>query len=107
MKLLLDENVPRKLKYRFSPDFEVNTVPEMGWTGVKNGELLNRMRKNDLKILISLDKNMGGQQHLESFQMSLIVFNVKNARYTSLVPLVEKVERIIRRRVAPGVHVVD
>ena len=29
-KLLLDENLPKKLKYRFGPGYEVVTVPEMG-----------------------------------------------------------------------------
>ena len=38
MKLLLDENLPKKLKYRFSENFEVLTVPEMGWSGIKNGD---------------------------------------------------------------------
>ncbi len=37
MKVLLDENIPRKLKYRFSEEFEIITVPEMGWSGIKNG----------------------------------------------------------------------
>lgn len=39
MKLLLDENLPKRLKIDF-PDHEVATVWEMGWNGVKNGPLL-------------------------------------------------------------------
>ena len=35
MKLLLDENLRRKLKYRFDAAFEVITVPEIGWVGFK------------------------------------------------------------------------
>lgn len=38
MKLLLDENLPRKLKQDLS-EFEVFTVSEKGWSGKKNGEL--------------------------------------------------------------------
>ena len=44
MKVLLDENIPRKLKYRFGEQHEVLTVPDMGWTGIKNGDLLKRMK---------------------------------------------------------------
>jgi hypothetical protein len=34
MKLLLDENVPRKLKFEIH-GHEVFTVPEMGWSAKK------------------------------------------------------------------------
>jgi len=65
MKLLLDENLPKKLKYRFSPQYEVLTVTEMGWSGKKNGELLAAMNERNLTILLSSDKNMSHQQNLE------------------------------------------
>jgi hypothetical protein len=39
MKILLDECLPRKLKYEL-PGHDVLTVYEMGWAGAKNGELL-------------------------------------------------------------------
>jgi hypothetical protein len=38
MKLLLDENLPKRLKQDF-PEHEVFTVREMQWNGMKNGEL--------------------------------------------------------------------
>lgn len=39
MRILLDECLPKKLKKDFK-NYEVKTVPEMGWAGKKNGELL-------------------------------------------------------------------
>jgi hypothetical protein len=39
MKLLLDECIDRKLAREFV-GCEVKTVPQMGWAGVKNGQLL-------------------------------------------------------------------
>ena len=39
MNILLDESVPRLIKTRLA-EFSVSTVQEMGWTGLKNGELL-------------------------------------------------------------------
>lgn len=39
MKILLDENMPAKVKYDFGKDHEVKTVKDMGWLGKKNGEL--------------------------------------------------------------------
>ena len=39
MRILPGECVPRGLK-RELPDYETSTVPEMGWAGKSNGELL-------------------------------------------------------------------
>jgi len=33
MKILLDENLPRKLKTDFGPGFEVKNVRDMQWLG--------------------------------------------------------------------------
>ena len=42
MRILLDECVPRRLR-RELPGHDVGSVPEMGWSGKKNGELLALM----------------------------------------------------------------
>ncbi|HUF42158.1 MAG TPA: DUF5615 family PIN-like protein, partial [Verrucomicrobiae bacterium] len=39
MRVLLDECVPRRLKSEL-PGHDVRTVPEVGWSGTKNGPLL-------------------------------------------------------------------
>ena len=41
MRLLLDESLPRGLKRMLAPH-DVKTVPEMGWAGKSNGDLLTR-----------------------------------------------------------------
>ncbi|MCY7353407.1 MAG: DUF5615 family PIN-like protein [Cytophagaceae bacterium] len=63
MKVLLDENLPRKLKFRLAPH-EVFTVREMGWTGQKNGRLLKLMHKSGFQLLITADENLSFQQNL-------------------------------------------
>ena len=42
MKLLLDECMPRGLMATFPEDCEVKTVRGIGWSGTKNGVLLQR-----------------------------------------------------------------
>ncbi len=42
-KLLLDENLPRKLKFGFPKHIKVITVNEMGWKSMKDGDLLKAM----------------------------------------------------------------
>ncbi len=44
MKILLDECVSRKAKRLFDK-YEVATVPEMGFDGLKNGKLLTQPKK--------------------------------------------------------------
>jgi hypothetical protein len=39
--VLLDESVPRLVQERL-PQLAIRTVQEMGWNGLKNGELLKR-----------------------------------------------------------------
>ena len=107
MTLLLDENLPKKLKYRFSGQYEVLTVPEMGWGGIKNGDLLQRMECKNLKVLLSIDKNMGHQQNLEKYNVSLVVLNSRDARYASLVECIPKVEKLIESGLQPGMIIVN
>ena len=40
MKILLDENLPRKFKIDLGGEHEIKTVRDMNWLGKKNGELL-------------------------------------------------------------------
>lgn len=107
MKLLLDENLPKKLKYRFNDNFEVFTVPEMGWSGIKNGELLDSMSSKNFSVLISLDKNMSYQQNLEHKKISLIVFDVKDALYDTLVDLIPKLEERLSQPLKPGLTIIN
>ena len=49
MRLLLDESVPRRrrLGTAFPAAYEVRTVPQMGWAGTGNGELLRLAADRD------------------------------------------------------------
>ena len=46
MKLLLDENLPKRLKLDF-PEHEIYTVRDKNWNGIKNGELLKLLVENN------------------------------------------------------------
>jgi hypothetical protein len=50
MRVLLDECVPRQLR-RDLEGFDVKTVQEMGWAGVKNGALLSLRRLESIRKL--------------------------------------------------------
>jgi hypothetical protein len=71
MRVLLDECVPRGLRNDI-PGHEVTTVAEVGWAGVKNGELLRRAA-GKFDLLITIDRNLEYQQNFEGLSLALIV----------------------------------
>jgi hypothetical protein len=84
MKVLLDECVTKRLKPHLV-GFEVRTVTEMGWSGVKNGKLLSLCVSHHFDILLTIDKNMMFQQNLEKHPVSIIVFNSASSKLEELV----------------------
>ncbi|HEY2289679.1 MAG TPA: DUF5615 family PIN-like protein [Thermoanaerobaculia bacterium] len=85
-RVLLDENLPRLLK-RELPGFEVRTVAEMGWAGIKNGKLL-RLAEAEFDILVTADQNLSYQQPVTTFQLGLAVLRARTTKLEDLMPLV-------------------
>ena len=56
MKLLLDESLPRRLKKELS-QHDVTTVPERGWAGKTNGELLE-LASGSFDVSITADQGL-------------------------------------------------
>ncbi len=56
MRVLLDECVPRQLVRELS-DFQVRTVQQMGWSGIKNGALLERAAAQ-FDVLFTVDRDL-------------------------------------------------
>ncbi|WP_373889641.1 DUF5615 family PIN-like protein [Massilia sp. MB5] len=82
MRLLLDESPPRKLKAEFT-GHDVQTVVEMGWGGVQNGELL-RQASQAFDVLITADQNLPSQQRLLALPLAVIVLRPGRIRIDTL-----------------------
>ena len=99
MKLLLDECVPEDLK-DFIAGHEVATTGEMGWKGIKNGELMLRAVTAGFDVFVTSDKNIRHQQNIGRYQVAVVVFDVlrntlpelrqKLPKLYELLPTVEK-----------------
>lgn len=70
MKILLDENLDWRLK-RDLPGLDVESVPLIGWAGLKNGELLTRA-ENDYDVLLTMDKGIPHQQYLTRYKIAVV-----------------------------------
>ena len=71
MRVLLDENLPHKLRLIFE-DHEVFTVAFMGWDGVKNGELIIRAEEEGFQVFVTADQNLQYQQNLEARCIAMV-----------------------------------
>jgi len=72
MILLLDENLPKKLKEDF-PGHTIFTIKERGWNGLKNGVLLEKLLENNFDALITFDKNLQHQQNFSKYPITVFV----------------------------------
>jgi predicted nuclease of predicted toxin-antitoxin system len=89
MKILLDECIDRRLARDFI-GYEIKTVPQMGWAGIKDRELLV-LAEAEFDIIVTADRNLSFQQNLSQFDLSLIVLQAQSNRLADLKPLVPKV----------------
>ena len=90
MKILLDENLPLKLKLSFANNHEIRSVREMGWAGKRNGELLGLMVLDGFDALVTIDKNLQYQQNIGRFPLTIFVLDAPNNKLTTLNPYIER-----------------
>lgn len=108
MKLLLDENLDVKLRFRFGPTHEVMTVRQMDWLGKENGELLQLMQGHGFEALITGDKNIQHQQNWQRYPLPVLVLVARPKIYAELLKLVPKVLALLAQPgLAGGVHMVQ
>jgi predicted nuclease of predicted toxin-antitoxin system len=84
MKILLDECVNKRLKSHLN-SFEVYTVSEMKWSGVKNGKLMSLCVTNQFDVILTIDKNMIHQQNIEKYPLTIVVFNASTSKMEELI----------------------
>ena len=89
MRILLDENVDRRLKGDLTGEHEIVTVAEAGWAGKKNGELL-RLAENRFDVLLSTDKGIPYQQNVSRFDLAVVLLRAKSNAYEDLAPLMDE-----------------
>lgn len=86
MRVLLDACVPKGLRNSLS-GHEVRIAPEMGWGDLDNGDLLDAM-EGQFDALVTVDKRLPDQQHIEGRSFGVVVLRAKSNRLTDLLPVV-------------------
>ena len=95
MKLLLDECLPRKFKNHLL-GHECHTVPEAGWAGKKNGELLFLAEKSGFEIFLTLDRGVEYEQNLKGREIAIILLSAKSSRLADLLPRIPAILAALR-----------
>jgi predicted nuclease of predicted toxin-antitoxin system len=93
MKILLDECIDRRLAREFA-DYEIKTVPQMGWAGIKDGQLLV-LASAEFDVFITVDRNLSFQQNVPQFDIAVIVLEAPSNRLADLKPLAPKILAIL------------
>jgi len=86
MRLLFDEQIPISVIDHF-PGFTCETVHGLGWSGVKNGELLRRAA-GVCDVFVTLDRSLQHQQKISSLRFGIVLVRCRSSRVADLLPLV-------------------
>ena len=73
MRLLLDESAPRRLGTAFPAAYKVRTVPQMGWAGTGNGELLRLAADRGFDALVTVDRGIAHEQNLNDLPVAVVI----------------------------------
>jgi len=87
----VDECLPEDLA-GWLADSEVRTVQQMGWAGVKNGELLRRA-EGVFDLFLTADKNLRYQQNLKGRRLAILV--LPSNRLKALRRMIPSIEAAI------------
>ena len=85
MRVLLDECVDWRLG-RELLTHDVRTARQMGWTTLKNGELLG-LAAAQFDVFVTVDRNLSFQQDIVSFTIAVVVLQATTNRLADLRPL--------------------
>jgi hypothetical protein len=91
MKIIIDECVPHIVK-KLLPERNIKTVQEIGWDGIKSGELL-KLVEADFELFITSDKNLQHQQNLQNFDLAFLLLP------SNQVPLLEAMISLIDKAI--------
>ncbi len=93
MRVLLDECLPRRLRGELH-GHDVTSVPDVGWSGKSNGELL-QLAAGRFDVFVTIDQGLQYQQNLHQAELSVVVLRAKDNRLQTLRPLIPQLLRAL------------
>jgi len=88
-RILVDESLPIELAEELGLPF-VRTVRSLGWSSLKNGELIQRAVVAGFTLFLTADQNFEFQQNIRSSELGVIVLRGGN-RIRDVRPLIPSI----------------
>ena len=92
MKVLFDQGTPVPLRL-FLEEHSVDTAFEMGWSSLRNGELLDRAEQDGYELLVTTDQQLRHQQDLSSRSLAVLV--LLSTSWPRMQPRVQEIQSAI------------
>lgn len=102
MKLLLDENLPHRLR-PLLVGHDVFTVSYMKWNGIENGKLLDLAAAYGFDALITKDNGMPYEQNAATLPCAIVVLQASSNALVHIRPLVPQLLDCLKRLVPKSV----
>jgi hypothetical protein len=75
--VFFDECVPRPLR-KLLAGHEIKTAQDMGWSRMKNGELIRRAEAEGFYVFVTSDRNLRYQQNLQGRKIALLALSTNH-----------------------------
>jgi predicted nuclease of predicted toxin-antitoxin system len=93
VNILIDECIDRRLAKQLSGHI-VKTVPQIGWAGIKDRELLG-LAEIEFDVFITVDRNLPFQQNLVTLDLAILILQVPSNRLADIQVLIPKILAIV------------
>ena len=87
-RVLLDENLPQKLRLHISGHTAITTAYQ-GWAGLSNGALIDAAEKAGFDVLVTADQGVNYQQNMQGRSLSLVILSTnRNTLVLANIPAI-------------------
>lgn len=100
MRVLIDECVPRGIS-KSLPEHQCWTVPQAGFAGKKNGELLSLAERAGFHVLLTVDQGLRYQQNLSGRVIAILLLQPRSNKLDDLLPYMAACAEALRM-IRPG-----
>jgi predicted nuclease of predicted toxin-antitoxin system len=90
MRILIDECLNWRLGRALTGHYAVS-AQKMGWSGIKNGQLLTLAVENGFDVFLTGDRNLAFQQYLPQTSIAVVVLEAPGIQLHHTLPLMPKV----------------
>ena len=94
MRVLIDECLNWRLGRALTGHYAVS-AQKMGWSGVRNGQLLKLAIENGFDVFLTGDRNLSFQQNTTQLQIAIVVLEGQGVQLHQTLRLVPKLLEVL------------